>query len=99
MPVFGFKESDPIPYNDDLDVYGCPWAQKIDEERFPAESTYTDYMWLMPLLTEPIIGCFELDPTSTFTFIEMYNYCDTILSREFEGIPMCTNTTYILEEA
>ena len=84
VPIFGYM--DPVPlveYNDDLNIYGCPYSQVVDEDRFPADSTYTDYWWVVDDLTEPLQACFNLDTSKSLSFMDVYNKCDIIISRKF----------------
>jgi hypothetical protein len=42
VPIFSDLDPAPeVPYNDDLNIYGCPYVETVDE-RFGKDSTYTD---------------------------------------------------------
>jgi len=75
---------------------GCPYCQKEDSYRFPADSTYTDEWWLVDDLREPLGECmlWSEEKKQSLTFMDIYNACDAVTSRMFEPIHACDNATY-----
>lgn len=69
---------------------GCNYVSLVDGYRFPADSTYIDYEWLMEDLRAPISDMFNLttDEENNLDAMGLYNYCDVIQSRLFEGVPL-----------
>jgi len=95
MPIFNHMEE----YNslgefielidDDLDLYGCGYVDTVDEYRFPAESTYTDYEYLKADLRWPFYEAYGLTYSQAIkmSYMDLYGYCDIYQSDLFEGLP------------
>ena len=47
IPIFNHMD---MPMNDDLDLKGCDYVNKVDEFRFPNDDTYKDVSYLIDLL-------------------------------------------------
>jgi len=92
IPIFSHKEADLV---DDLDMAGCTYVNDVDGYTFPDESTYDSVDYLLDDLREPISDCFNLTVTqeANMQFLDLYNWCDVVQSREFEGVPLNYNFT------
>jgi hypothetical protein len=83
------------PEDDDLDLGGCAYVSYYDYARFPADSTYTSYWYLVDDLRTPMQECFSLtdDEAANMSFMDLYGYCDIIQSDDFEPVDLgCTFT-------
>lgn len=91
VPIFEFQN--PTIW-DDIGYWSCDYVAKVDGYNFPNDATYTSVDYLLDDLREPISEAFGLTPTeeADMDFMGLYNYCDVIQSREFEGVPL--NYTY-----
>jgi hypothetical protein len=91
IPIYNHKEASPM---DDINMSGCSYVNKVDGYTFPAESTYTSVDYLIDDLREPISEGFNLTAaeTDSMTYMDLYDYCDIIQSRLFEGVTL--NHTY-----
>ena len=57
VPIYNMMEKNE---NDDLDLPGCEYVNKIDGARFPSDSTYDEVYYLVDDLRGPLQQCFEL---------------------------------------
>lgn len=91
IPIFSHKEADLL---DDLDLNGCGYVNTVDGYTFPLEATYDSVDYLLDQLRIPISDCYNLSESaeSSMTFMQLYNWCDVVQSREFEGIKTCDST-------
>ena len=80
--------------DDDLDLPGCNYVNKVDSERFPSEETYKNYFYLVDDLREPFTEAFNLNVTQSrnMSFMDAYGYSDVVQSREFEFEAIANHT-------
>lgn len=95
VPIFEFQN--PTIW-DDIGYWSCDYVSEVDGYNFPNDNTYSSVWYLMDDLRAPISDAFGLSPTeeANMNFMELYDYCDVIQSREFEGVPL--NYTYTQEQ-
>jgi len=75
---------------DDIGYWECDYVNKVDGHNFPAESTYESVEYLKDDLRRPIAEAFNLTRAQErdMSFMDLYNWCDVIQSRLFEGVPL-----------
>lgn len=85
IPVYTHLLAD---MDDDLDLGGCGYVNKVDGYRFPAESTYANVEFLKDDLRAPISAAFNLtqEESKNMSFMTLYGKCDVIQSNIFEGL-------------
>ena len=59
MPIFNRINEDSL--EDDLDLPGCEYVNKVDSDKFPSEDTYKNYTYLVDDLREPFTEAFNLN--------------------------------------
>ena len=95
IPVFEFSNNS---IDDDIGLGGCDYVDKVDAYNFPNPATYESVDYLVDDLREPIGTAFGLSQTEIddMQYPELYDYCDVVQSREFEGVSL--NYTYTPEQ-
>eukprot|EP00347_Sterkiella_histriomuscorum_P018392 403345675 len=93
IPVFNYFEPNP---KDDLLTQGCKYIDDSDKYFYPRNETYTDVAdFILPIVRGPLQQAYELtdDQAWKMSFVDVYQYSDSSLAEDFEGVPRRYNYT------
>jgi hypothetical protein len=73
------------PLNDDLRLFGCPFAFKSYSARVDTNIGKEDFFWKSDLARVPIASALDLDPSSVQTFMDVWWNSDALTAILSEG--------------
>ena len=90
VPIYNFIKAENHTH---ISSHGCQYAKQSEEQLVKLDQAYEGHLDLIDKLKQPISKAFGLNDSLPMKYYELVMYADTIVDREFEGLPLHYNFT------